>query len=199
MILCANPDLKEGPPVTANLVPDKAYNEVYFTYQSDAFESINDALLYVFSELEDEFSLFYHFVRQRNERLHAASRVSEQADALISLHRQRGLRGKLRRVFLTSARARDLVLDVISAESAQRMQQIEGAVELQDLYEAANWNLFRPVLERQLAEDFSPVLRSARDTATVLEGVRSIEFQVVVVAASTLLGATAGAIAALLT
>jgi hypothetical protein len=163
---------------------------------TDPFEMVTEIVL---TALAKELSLFYQLVRDTDERRELANELAERAGDLVGLHRTEGLKGALTRLFKTAPAARDLMLDAITAETMQREHEMQGREAINDLYSSIyGWKLFANDLDSQLKEDFSPLVDAARKTGELLEGSRKKEYEIMILSASTLLGAAAGAIAALI-
>jgi len=168
-----------------------------FTYNTDEFESVDEALKELFDLIRREGVLFYSTIRRRNRRRERAGAVAQRTEELIAAQGTTGLRARVSRVFKGGGQARDLMLRVIRAEfdASQDRAWAEGL--MSSHYAANTLPCMKEEIEANVSADDRDQLESARLVADLVERGRGKEFEVVVIAAATLLGGLAGAIAAL--
>ncbi len=173
------------------------YTHHAFRYDVAAHSSEEDAALALHGYLADELGAFYRLVRYRNRRLARAVQIANQAEKLIKIHRATGARNNLERLFGTGRSARALGLDVLSAEFATARDEEWSAAMIERVYRGQYGGPFRKFLVSEAAETFPAYLNNAKAVVSLLEGGRTKELEMAIVAGATLLGGAAGAVAAL--
>jgi len=174
------------------------YGEVTIEVDSNRFAGRAEALEAVWNDLSSELDTFYEIVRDRNARLEAATKALALADRLAETHQKKGMFASVRRLFGTGADARAISLAVIHVEVGSARARRSLKEEVEGLIDLAGEPRFLKEMMRFIDEDFSPETKAARSVAESLEGARRKELEIVILSASTLLGALAGAAASIL-
>lgn len=169
-----------------------------FYFSPAAFADPRDAENELYETISRELSTYYLLVRARNRRLFRASAIGSKTANLIEAHRAPGFRGMARRLFRTGAQARSLGLEVLDAEFRAAQDEYISNERISLLYGGGD-GPFANFVREVSAESFTAYTENARSVVELLESSRTKEFEVAVVGASTLLGATAGALASVLT
>jgi hypothetical protein len=175
----------------------RGYARHAFRYEAATHASDEEAAIALHGYLSDELGTFYRLVRYRNRRLARAVQVANKAEALIEIHRATGARNNLKRLFGTGRSARNLGLDVLSAEFATARDEERSTAMIERIYRGQYGGPFRSYLSSEATETFPAYLQNAKAVVNLLEGGRTKELEVAIVAAATLLGGAAGAVAAL--
>jgi hypothetical protein len=173
------------------------YDRHNFAYDPTQYRSALEAMDELEDQLVPELSLFYGFVRSRNRRIARSARVARLTGELIAMHTASGLAARVERLFRAGGRARDLTLSVLTAEFRVEEDRADAAAEIDTHYAANALPVFRKEVEAEAADEFHGYLENARRVTELLEQGRSKDFELLVVAASTLLGGIAGAVAVL--
>lgn len=176
----------------------RGYDEVQYTFPANGYGSILEATDDLVDMVADEFSVFYALQLRRDRRLRDSVRLLSETARLVGLHQRRGAKGWFVRLFRSSTDARllgvtalDFILD-LEMDSEFARERIEG------LYREPYLAPHREKLDQAANESFDAPARSALDVVAFLEGGRTKEFEVSVVAGATLMGAVAGAIASMI-
>lgn len=176
------------------------YDLLLYGYSISSFESIDDARDVMMRDLVEEFSLYYELRLRTNRRRRDADRLVTDAGFLVGMHQRRGFRGMLTRLFRSGHTARSLGISALRAQVTSEEDAAYARTEIDDVYSGA-----RPLAQSEnklrsvASEDYGPEVRNALEVVSFLEGGRSKEWEVAVLAAATALGALAGAGASLLT
>lgn len=102
------------------------------------------------------------------------------------------------RVFRAGPRARELALNVLDAESAEREHHTYATEALGNFSDLHPDIFLLDALRSVEKKSMVNCLEAAREAARLLEGSRSKEFEIFILSAATLLGAAAGAAASLI-
>lgn len=175
--------------------PGRGYDEVLVTDVRELHET-RDALM---ADITEPLSLFYAVQRSWHRRLKRSRMVTAMASELIEMHSSRGAQARLVRLFKSGSNSRSLL---IAAITSRMIDTAELAGDKKMVEEATPGKFFGEELRDKQAEAASRTyvddIDSAQALANMLESSRKVDFEVAVVASSTLLGAVAGAVAALL-
>ncbi|GLE58469.1 hypothetical protein NJBCHELONAE_37790 [Mycobacteroides chelonae] len=153
--------------------------------------------------LSEPFSAYYFQVRARHKRYERANVVAQLTDELMSVHARPGLRGWFARTFRSGALARELLLAAITAKQLDVEERGRSNAALHEVEsDSGSPRLDLPELDvrckNEASSGFVDRLTMAQEVASTLEHGRISQYEVLVVSASTILGAAAGAIAALI-
>jgi len=181
------------------VVDRHGYETIQVKYDPDTYQDVNLAQMALFSAIDDQLQLFYSLVREQNRRALAASEISNQAAILTSLATDSGTRAWFKRVFATGSRARRLGLEALQARLVAAEDERRSTEAIRSTLAQSNAvPIFETHLLEVAANETDHIIQGALDIVALAESSRSRDFEVAVVAASTLLGAAAGAIAGLL-
>ncbi|SMC85559.1 hypothetical protein [Lentzea albidocapillata] len=156
------------------------------------------ATMDLYRDLFAELQFFYECVRERGRNATRAQSVSRMADALVELYRVPGAKGFLKRLWWSRSQARELLIGVIQAKLGEARSTASMQQEFQRLKESMSVTIFDHEVSEEVASDESEQLKAAEEVAKLLEGGAKKEFEIFVLSTSTLLGAAAGAVAAVL-
>lgn len=172
------------------------YDEIKFFYDperltpQDAYRSIADALV-------DPFANYYFLVRSKYSRLERAITINKMANDLIRVHNRGGLRGWFIKTLRSGKMARELLLATLTAKYADNDERAYLKERFLNRISTANLPTLAELSVHEVEATYVDRLALAEEIATTLEGGRVSQYEVLVLSASTLLGAMAGAIAAL--
>lgn len=176
----------------------KTYDLVQLEIYENYTLSTGKAALY--EHFADELSLYYSLVRDRQARQTESIRASEKLDDLIESYQRTGLTAALRRIFKMSREARDLILKVLRAEANETASRKHSEEAIEEVAkDRSRERLFLSEMQREIGLSYVNELHAVRESAGMLESSRIKEFEVAVIAASTLFGGIAGTIASILT
>ncbi|MBA4609599.1 hypothetical protein H1W00_14030 [Aeromicrobium sp. Marseille-Q0843] len=149
--------------------------------------------------LADEFSAFYAVMQRRLRRMKNNSLVFQQTEELVAASTAGGFKGWFTRVFKTAARSRGLGLLAMQAQ-LMTISDDEFAQERLTALPRETRTLGIALEEIKQASTYAETdaVDSALAMVKFLESGRSRDFEVAVIAASTTLGAVAGALAAVI-
>jgi hypothetical protein len=178
------------------------YAEIQFLYDPDHISDLVPVQRVV-RQIVEPFSTYYYVVRSWERRLRRANIVARLTDKLIAAHQRKGIRGFLAKIVRSGGTARELLVAAITAkqldmeESARvagdvrETQPADGipALEIPELIE---------LCEAEANTKYSDRLTMAQEVANALEGSRMNQYQVLVLAGCTLVGAVVGAAGALI-
>ncbi|OHU30230.1 hypothetical protein [Mycobacteroides chelonae] len=178
------------------------YDEIAFAYSQENIDS-NAAYGALVRALSEPFSAYYFQVRARHKRYERANVVAQLTDELMAVHARPGLRGWFARTFRSGALARELLLAAITAKQLDVEERGRSNAALHEIEsDTGSPRLDLPELDvlckEEASSGFVDRLTMAQEVASTLEHGRISQYEVLVVSASTILGAAAGAIAALI-
>ncbi|MGV9858533.1 hypothetical protein ACWDTD_07755 [Gordonia sp. NPDC003425] len=193
--------------ITSDLAVDwktnrRGYDDIAILYNADLAES-GQAHGKAVSLLSANFSEYYFQVRASHRRYLRSTIVAELTDDLMVVHRASGLRGWFAKNFRSGQMARELLLAAITAKQLDVEERSRTSAHLVESRNApAGTRVDLPELDAKCQaeadETYVDQLSMAQEVAGTLESGRISQFEVLVVSASTVLGAAAGAIAALI-
>lgn len=188
-----------GAPFIWEEVSREGYAHLVIEYSTELFLNATDAMSTLQRYLVQEFSVFYETVRRNYARMHKEYELFDLTSDLIQSSTAKGLRAWFRRVFRTSAKARELGLNALQANVAIDEDRQWANEQLNEL-EAQTFvlNVAKKETEDHARETFRNGVDNALSTVRFLENSRTKEFEVAVLGSSTLVGAIAGTIAAIL-
>lgn len=178
------------------------YDDVDFLYDPESID-----LLTAFNTLArriiEPFSTYYFLVRSRNRRLKRANIVARFVDKLISTHRRKGIRGSFTKILRSGVLARELQLSAITAKQLdveERTHASELVREGQSSDEILTLDIpeLKKLCDEEAKATYVDRLTMAQEVANTLEGSRMNQYQVLVLAGCTLIGAVVGAAGALI-
>lgn len=190
-------DVDPGDVEVVRVMRRPGYDLCEFTFYGDyPLSQLKEEI--AFEMIGEELSVFYELVRGSNEAGHELQRLNGKLGAIISSQQRKGVRASLARIFRTPKQARELMLELVHAELASigRSQWATESIESVTNYRGRV--LFLDKMQAQASDTYLGELHLLRDAASILEAGRAKEFEIAVIAASTLLGGIAGALAALL-
>ncbi|WP_264922487.1 hypothetical protein [Mycobacteroides chelonae] len=178
------------------------YDDIEFTYSQESIDA-DSAYGTLVRALSEPFSAYYFQVRARHKRYERANVVAQLTDELMSVHARPGLRGWFARTFRSGALARELLLAAITAKQLDVEERGRSNAALHEVEsDSGSPRLDLPELDvrckNEASSGFVDRLTMAQEVASTLEHGRISQYEVLVVSASTILGAAAGAIAALI-
>ncbi|MET3945798.1 hypothetical protein ABIB49_000473 [Arthrobacter sp. UYCu512] len=174
-----------------DVVPTRGNDDIVFRYDESSFGDLVEAQTALMQEVGPELSLYYQLVRSRNARSRAAAEVARQAQTLVSLHTERGFKGRWRRLFQSGAQARQLSLAVMDAELGAAWDSEHSEKAIQSCYKSADGYL-RSYIDAVAINSLSPLVVNARNVVHQLESGRTKELEITLVTTATLAGAVAG-------
>jgi hypothetical protein len=174
-----------------DVLTTRGYDDITFRYDEASFENMQEAQAALMDEINHELSLYYYLYRMKNGRRALAIEVAQQAQALVSLHTEKGIRGRWRRLFTSGGQARSLALAVLDAEldAAWDAQLTESS--LQSSYKGGD-GFLRSYVEPVAIDPLSPLIVNARNVVHQLESGRTKELEVTLITSATVGGALAG-------
>ncbi|WP_146240160.1 hypothetical protein [Curtobacterium sp. MCSS17_008] len=176
----------------------RGYRRLDFRYDRSTFDSIDDAERALQRSIAGELALFYFLIRVRNRRTDRAHSLLDATNELVAAQQRTGIVAWLKRVFFSASKTRRLGLEVLSAKLLATSEADTAARRIeQEQAQTVSLSAFTSELAEASADDTSPVVENAEQVVAFSEKFRSAEFEVSVVATSTILGAVAGAIVAL--
>lgn len=169
----------------------RGYDDITFRYDESSFKDVAEAQEALLRELGQELSLFYFLLRMRNGRRRLAMEIAQEAQALVALHTEKGIKGRWRRLFQSGGQARHLALAVLDAEldAAWDAQGAESAV--QSTYKGSD-GFLRTYVDPLATDSLSPMIVNARNVVHQLESGRTKELEITLVTTATVGGALAG-------
>lgn len=173
------------------------YDTVRFFYNPDA-STPAQAFELLTNSLVDPFSIYYYLVRAKHERMEAADEIMQKARDLIAMHERRGISSWFPKTFSAGNLARELLLSTLTAKYSDADQRSYLSRETLASNSLAALPALAEKSRHEVEYSLVDQLSLAEDVARTLEGGRITRYEVVVVSASTLLGAAGGAIAALI-
>ncbi|GAB5901093.1 hypothetical protein [Mycolicibacterium mageritense] len=177
--------------------PQAGYDEVRFYYDVTR-QTATQAYANLTRELLGSMSMYYYQVRARNRRRRRTRIIDGLTEILIRTHTQRGGRGWWAKTFKSGAKARGLLLATIKTKQLDIEERAESDEQLTASATEFKMPEIRDLCLREAQESDLDHLSMAQEIAKTLEGSRVSQYEVWVVSASTVLGAAAGAIAALI-
>jgi len=176
----------------------RGYRRLDFLYESSQFPSMDEAERALQHTISGELALYYSLIRTRNRRMDRAHSLLEATNRLVASQQGTGIVSWLKRVFFSATETRRLGLEVLSAKLLATSEADAAARRIeQEHAQSACLKAFASELAEASADDTSPVVDNAEQVVAFSEKFRSAEFEVSVVATSTVLGAVAGAFVAL--
>lgn len=169
----------------------RGYESLEIACAEGSFNELIEKLMF-------EAQFFYGCVREQGRNRFRAEVVSVMAEELIGLYRGEGVRNIMRRLLRSGAQARELLIAVIQAKLAEARSTAELANDFNEYVDSKKISLFETKISEEVTSTISDQLKSSEEVAKLLEGGAKKEFEVFVLSTSTLLGAAAGAVAALL-
>ena len=184
---------------TFEITERQGYETIEVQFDPDEYGDLDDAQQALFAAIDVQLQLFYELTRESNRRSLVADDISEAAAALTEHATAPGARAWFRRVFATGASARRLGLQALQARlvAADDLRRSEESVS-ECLAQSSAVPIFERHLNAARKDTTDHIIQGALDIVSLAESSRGRDFEVAVVAASTLLGAAAGAIAGLL-
>ncbi|MGV0809628.1 hypothetical protein [Mycolicibacterium setense] len=173
------------------------YDRIAFFYDSEKSSS-DDAYNEITATLVDPFATYYFLVRAKYRRMDTAADVSSMASQLMAVHQGEGVRAWITKTVRSGRMARDLLLDTLTAKYSDSTDRTYLKEEVLGGVSTSRLPVLEEICAHEVEETFVGQLGLAEDIARTLEGGRVSQYEVLVVSASTLLGALAGAIAALI-
>lgn len=177
--------------------PNASQDEVRFYYDAARHTAAQSFLAFT-QEILDSMSMYYHQVRARNRRRQRTRIIDGLTELLINTHTQRGIRGRWAKTFKSGAKARGLLLATIKTKQLDIEERATADEQLTASAAEMKIPKIRDLCLREARESDVDHLSMAQEIAKTLEGSRVSQYEVWVVSASTVLGAAAGAIAALI-
>lgn len=174
-----------------DLLPSRGYDDIFFRYDPDSFDDINEAFTALRQDIGHELSLYYYLIRKRNGRNQTAVEVAQQAHELVSLHTEKGAKSRWRRLFQSGAQARQLALEVMDAELADAWDLQLAENNVQATYKSGE-GFLRTYVDPVATHSLSPLIVNARSIVQQLESGRTKELEITLVSAATVGGALAG-------
>jgi hypothetical protein len=148
------------------VVPPTSYSLNVFTYDTDAYDSVNDASEALFEELAPAVELFYEIVGAGRRLSMGWDEIEALRARLLEIETARGLKGYLMRTFKASNALRQMAIDLTEFEADRDRQRqryerqrrdLQGTPGTKFLYEEIDEELGRrfsfpfPLIERPLA------------------------------------------------
>jgi hypothetical protein len=176
---------------------DAGYDAVRFYYGADHY-SARQAYQAIVGEFLGSLSMYYYQVRARDRRRRRTRVIDGLTDNLISTHTRRGARGWWRKTFKSAAQARGLLLAAIKTKQLDSEERASLEEHLRTNAADLKIPILREMCLKEAQFSYADHVSMAQEIASTLEGGRTTQFEVLVVSASTILGASAGAVAALI-
>ncbi|UUV28010.1 hypothetical protein NQK81_24635 [Amycolatopsis roodepoortensis] len=181
-----------------NIQKARGFDICTFTFHQEAGIPLEILKRISQSIISDEFSLYYELVRDREIRSDQLQGIAIDLDILVDMHQTRGIKGVFRRLFRSSHKAREIILDILTAEAAEANAKRSNTQQLKELKEQPGRLIYQDKLQDQIDTSFITELRALKESASMLESGRTKEFEVAVLSLATLLGAASGAVASLI-
>jgi hypothetical protein len=173
------------------------YDTVRFFYNPDT-STVANAFQMLVEVLVEPFSTYYYLVRAKHQRITAADEIMQKARDLIAMHERRGMRGWFPKTFSAGNVARDLLLSTLMAKYSDTERRSYLRQEILGGNSIAVLPALAEKCRQEVEATFVDQLSLAEDIARTLEVGRITRYEVIVLSASTLVGAGGGAIAALI-
>lgn len=180
----------------------RGYDDIEIFYNADSIDNGQEYGKAV-SLLSANFSEYYFQVRASHRRYLRSGIVSGLTDQLVETHRKSGVRGWFTKTFRSGKMARELLLATITAKQLDVEGRSQANAHLaESRNDPTGKRVDLPELDAKCQEEadesYVDQLSMAQEIAGILESGRISQYEVLVVSASTVLGAAAGAIAALI-
>lgn len=181
-------------------LPRVGYDSFRFSVGSDECDGdLAEAVAVTQAQLSQELSLFYGLVRDRNYALHASYALTSKTEELVASHQRTGLRAAASRVFKSGAKARSLGLEALDLDLFVRNASRSDEDARKNVYsDSRTIGALRSHVEEMLKEIQTIRFDNAMDVVHFVEGGRSKEMEISVIAGATVLGGLAGGLVALL-
>jgi hypothetical protein len=167
------------------------YDKISIRCTEQALGGITAGILY-------ELQFFYECARAQELNRQLSWELEEDLQLLVQLYQTGGVRSFFRRIFSSGRMARDLLLSAIMVKLRFKDSRNEYEEKYQQLKDMGRVRVLEPEIAKEIACDFADRIDVCENVAQLLEGGRKKEFEVLVLSSSTLFGAIAGAVAALI-
>lgn len=188
----------DGPsePLTFKVVEIVGYHSYEFEYLATAFDDIDDAETALQYAIAPDLQLFYDLARRQSRREMEAFRLSVVAVELARRHTATGLASWFHRVFRSGTSARRLALEAMQARlvSAQDAEYARTSIQ-SNIDNTDVLNAFTNFLVEESHDSTRTEIDTAVEVARLVEGARSSDYEVAVIAGATLLGGLVGGLA----
>jgi hypothetical protein len=177
--------------------PSKADDQFTFLYSDEQFSSPAMAAVMLFEVISEELSLFYSLVSSRDDRRRESGEISLLTQNLISIYQAKGFRAKMRRIFTSSMKIRQVALMTVNAEYRAQTDEQFARRQLDELYSKGATPYFKDFIEGEVVAGTSQVT-AAKEIVSLLDQARQRQIEVTSLFLSAMAGGLAGTLASLL-
>jgi len=182
--------------IEAERVAEKGYDDIIFYYNPEIFKSVQDAKHFIFYDIEDELGFFYYIVQTEVLKMKNWNNIEQLENKLISIQKEKGIKGILKRIFSCSKLLNDAFISVAEFESEELYFQNFIQEHFRYIYSKKEESVFKYFLRNEIDEKFTYPVKQLIQLLTLFESRRTKSIEILVVLLSAIIG---GAIGSLLT
>lgn len=179
-------------------VPGKADDKFTFLYSAETFSSPAMAAVTLFDSISHELSLYYSLVSSRGDRGREGNEISMFTQDLINVYQAKGFKARMRRIFTSSMKIRQVALRIVNAEYRAQTEERTSRRELDELYSMGIVPYFKDFIEREVTSDNTGQILAAKEIVSLLDQARERQIEVTSLFLSAVAGGLAGALVSLL-
>jgi hypothetical protein len=174
------------------------YDTIEFFFDPDAFDSIEEARDFIFSEIKQEFDLFYYITQIENRRSLEWDELKEKVDSIIRIQRMKGITGPFRRYF-SSSQLNEVFISIAEFESDDIFLNSSIQDSYSEIYESDNASIsLRKYLDNAIKRRKQYPTKQLVELATLFEGRREKVVESMIVIISAVLGGIVGSLLTIL-
>jgi hypothetical protein len=182
---------------TLERTASSAYDVFVFTASAEAMQSSKEACEELLDRIKDELSFYYRLQLNRITEIMATDELGALSGELIGIYEDKRVRGKIRRAFTSSSKARYLAVKAIVAQYNAEIVAARTVDNQAELYSSDVEPYFKSDIESVMAEDNSGPISGAREIAALISEVRARQVEASSVLLSAIAGGAAGALISL--
>jgi hypothetical protein len=152
----------------------------------------------LFDSVSDELSLYYSLVSSRQDRGREGDEISILTQNLINIYQAKGFKARMRRIFTSSMKIRQVALRIVNAEYRAQAEDELSRHQLDELYSMGAVPYFKDFIERETASDNASRILAAKEIVSLLDQARERQIEVTSLFLSAVAGGLAGALVSLL-
>ena len=169
------------------------YDTLFFHFNPDVFDDLQEAKRGLFNALLDEASFFYDIQHTTIARERMWREIAELLAGVVSLHRKEGLKGIFGRLFRSSRKAREVLLRAVDFESKVMFRDTGIREARANIYRGSAQRLMADYVYRAIDDLGEYPTEQAMRLVDLLEAGRVKSVEIIVVLASVVLGTALGA------
>ena len=174
----------------------RGYDTIIFYFNPIIFAKAEEAKEAIIEEIQDELGFFYSLEQIEVEKMYDWEEIQDSVDQLISIQREKGIKGFLKKMFTCSKHINEAFISIAEFESNELFHRNIILRHYRNIYSDKKETYFQFYVNKKIKDRFTYPTKQGVELISLFESRRIKSVEIFVVLISAMIG---GGIGALLT